>query len=131
MALLDTVPTRTVLLFDGVLCLVMGGGLIALRSVLAEPTGLDATFLAGAGALLLPVGVFILAVAGGILPARFGLAMIVAGNLAWAAASIILPVAGVIAPTGLGLALILLQALAVAVIAALEARGLRDGSVAI
>lgn len=80
--------------------------------------------------MLLPVGVFILAVATGHIPVRFGLPVIVAGNVAWAAASVILPASGVIAPTGLGLAFVLLQAMAVAAIAAVEARGLRGMAVA-
>jgi hypothetical protein len=126
--LLDTLSTRTVLVADGALCLAMGAGLIALRTVLAAPTGLDAGFLAGAGLLLLPVGAFILAVASGWFPARLGLAAIVVGNVGWAAASVILPLTGLIAPTALGLALVLGQAAAVAVIAAVEARGLRGAA---
>lgn len=121
---------RTILVADGALCLAMGAGLIALRALLAEPTGLAPGFLAGAGGLLLPVGVFILAVAAGWVPFRFGLAVIVAGNLAWAAASVVLPIAGLIAPTSLGLALILGKAAAVAALAVLEARGLRGHALA-
>jgi hypothetical protein len=122
--ILHLVPVRTLLVADGALCLAMGTGLMALRGVLAGPTGLDPAFLAWAGALLLPVGVFILATAAGRVPARLGLATTVAGNLAWAAASVILPAVGVIEPTPLGLALVLAQAGAVAVVAVLEARGL-------
>lgn len=122
----DVTSTRSILVADGALCLAMGVGLIALRGLLAEPTGLAPGFLAGAGALLVPVGAFILAVVAGWVPFRFGLAVIVAGNVAWAIASVILPLTGVIAPAPLGLALVLLQAAAVAVIAALEARGLRS-----
>ncbi|HUG60784.1 MAG TPA: hypothetical protein VMP03_03005 [Methylomirabilota bacterium] len=127
--LFDALSTRTVLVADGVVCLLMGAGLIGLRHVLAAPTGLDAAFLAGAGALLLPVGLFILLVASGRAPLRFGLAVIVAGNIAWAAASILLPISGLIAPTELGLWLIVAQAVAVAAIAAIEARVLRPGGV--
>ncbi len=128
MSRLDTFTTRSVLNADGVLCIAMGAGLIVLRSGLAGPTGLDAAFLGGAGALLLPVGAFILLVAAGRFPSRVGLPLIVAGNVAWAAASVILPIAGVIAPTPLGFAFLLVQAAAVAVIAAVEARGLRSRS---
>lgn len=126
--LLDAIPTRTVLVADGLLCLAMGAGLIGLQGALAGPTGLSPAFLAGAGGLLLPVGAFILLVASGRFPPRAGLALVVAGNVGWAALSAILPAAGLIAPTALGLALVLAQAAAVAVIAAVEARGLRGAA---
>ena len=112
---------RTVLRLDGVLCLVMGGALLALQSVLAAPLGLPPGFLAGAGVLLLLVGLFIVAVSWPASPSRLGVAIVVIGNVLWVVASIGVILVGVVEPTSLGVALILAQAAAVAVIAALEA----------
>lgn len=116
-----TLPLRTVLRLDGLVCLAMGGALVALADSLAGPTGLTPTFLTLAGALLLPVGLFILAVAWPAEPPRAGVALVVAGNALWVVASIGVVVTAVVNPTPLGTMLILGQAAAVAVIAVLEA----------
>lgn len=112
---------RMVLRFDGILCLVMGGALIALRDLLSTPTGLPPGFLAGAGALLLPVGLFILAVSWPARPHRAGVAIVVAGNALWVVASLGVLLTSVISPTALGFVVIIGQAGLVTAIAALEA----------
>lgn len=126
-ATLFRLPIRTVLVADGLLCLAMGAGLVALRTPLSGPTGLGESFLGAAGALLLPVGAFILAVAAGRVPFRVGLGVVVAGNLGWSIASVLLPVLGLVAPTPLGWGLMFAQAGGVALLAVLEARGFDRG----
>lgn len=109
---------KTVLRFDGALCLLMGIALIALRNTISGATGLSAAFLAWAGALLLPVGLFILAVAAPTPPPRHGVGLVVIGNALWVLASIVVVL--IIEPTGLGIALIFVQAVGVTMIAAVE-----------
>ncbi|NJN35877.1 MAG: hypothetical protein HC794_01060 [Nitrospiraceae bacterium] len=109
---------KTVLRFDGALCLLMGIALIALRNMISGPTGLSAAFLTWAGILLLPVGLFILVVAAATPPARFGVGLIVVGNALWVLASLV--AVGLIGPTGLGTAFVLVQAVGVAIIADVE-----------
>lgn len=123
-AWMSALSPRIVLRLDGLLCLVMGGALIGLRGVLAELTGLTPGFLTAAGAILVPVGVFILAVSAQAATPRLGVMTVVGGNLAWVLASIGVVVSGLVAPTPVGMVLILGQAAAVAVIAAVEARWL-------
>jgi predicted membrane channel-forming protein YqfA (hemolysin III family) len=112
---------RTVLRLDGALCLAMGTVLIAMRAAIAGPTGLPTGFLLAAGVLLLPVGLFILAVAWPPGPPRSGVAIVVIGNALWVQASIGVLAVGFVQPTLFGAVLILGQAVAVAVIAAVEA----------
>ena len=112
-----------VLAFDAATCLAMGAALLALAEPLAAPLGLPAALLRGAGALLLPCAL-LMAWAARPGPRRRALAgLVVAGNVAWAAASV--AVCLLVMPTVLGEALVLAQAAAVAVLAALEWRGLR------
>ena len=56
------------------------------------------------------------------------IAIIVAGNVAWAVACVGLLLASTLAPSGLGVAFILLQTVAVLVFAALEYAGLRGSA---
>ena len=112
---------RTTLALDGVACLAMGAGLAGLSSFLGSQTDLSPTFLRVAGLLLLPIGAFILAVASRREISGWGMTLIVAGNAGWVLASLILPPVGLIQPNVLGLVLVIGQAVAVAVIAGLEA----------
>lgn len=98
----------------------MGLALIALRNLLAGPTGLPTGFLLVAGILLLPVGLFILAVAMPRHPPRAAVTIVVLGNILWVAASVGVLAFEMVEPTGLGTALILAQAVGVAAIAAVE-----------
>lgn len=119
---------RAVLRFDAALCIVMGLALIALRNVLAGPTALPTGFLMGAGALLLPVGAFILAVAAPGNPPRAGVVAVVLGNVLWIAASIAVLALGLVPSNAFGTTLILLQAAGVAAIAFVEGRLSRDSA---
>jgi hypothetical protein len=118
---ITSLSPRTVLRLDGALCLAMGAVLVALHAAIAGPTGLSTGFLLTAGVLLLPVGLFILAVALLPGPTRSGVAIVVIGNALWVLASIGVLVAGFVQPTLFGAVLILGQAVAVAVFAAVEA----------
>jgi hypothetical protein len=113
---------RNVLVLDAVTCAAMGGLLLVAGGILAGPLGLPHDLLFYAGLLLLPVAAFMALIA---LPARtsaLGVAIVIAGNWLWVAASVALPILGLVAPTALGLAFLLVQAVAVSVLAILEQR---------
>lgn len=122
-------PTRpasarlgAVLLFDAATCLAMGVALLALADLLASFLGLPVALLRWAGALLLPCAA-LMAIAGRRVPPPRALVMlIVAGNLAWVAASAYVAAAlpGIAAA---GQVVVIVQALAVLVLAVLEWRG--------
>lgn len=122
-------PTRpasgrlgAVLLFDAATCLAMGVALLALAGMLAPILGLPAPLLRWAGALLLPCAL-LMAIAGRRVPPPRALVwLIVAGNLAWVAASgyVAAALPGI---TAAGQFVVVGQALAVLVLAVLEWRG--------
>lgn len=123
-ARLFTLPR--LLAFDAATCLAMGAALLTLADPLAAPLGLPAALLRGAGALLLPCAL-LMAWAARRGPRQRALAvLVVAGNAAWVAASV--AVSALYAPSALGEAVLLAQAAAVAVLAVLEARALRNGA---
>jgi hypothetical protein len=107
---------RRILYFDAATCVAMGLFLVLLAQPLAPLLGLPAVLLEIAGAALLPIAAFIAWAAF----YRRGVGIVIAGNVAWVAASVLLVSAGWVSPTPLGYAFVLVQAAAVAVIAALE-----------
>jgi hypothetical protein len=116
----DTLLKRAFLV-DGVGSLASTIVLVGGATVLADPLGLSADFLAATGWLLLPVALLFLWIA------RTGaqpLAMIgIVGNAAWVLASVVaIPI---LQPTVLGVTVIAVQAALVAEIAWFEWRGLR------
>ena len=116
----DTLLNRAFLV-DGVGSLASTIVLVGGATVLADPLGLSADFLAATGWLLLPVALLFLWIA------RTGaqpLAMIgIVGNAAWVLASVVaIPI---LQPTVLGVTVIAVQAALVAEIAWFEWRGLR------
>lgn len=115
---------RHLLLIDGASGLVMGLELIVFGDFLARHTGLPTGFLFSAGALLLPIALYMIWAGLGRPVARIHLGIIIAGNGLWVLASLGLPV--FLALTPLGVALVLGQAAFVALMAALELRVLRD-----
>lgn len=111
---------RTLLRADAATCGVMGLALIAGASSLAKWTGIEAGFLVGAGALLLPISVFMLVTAQ-MRPLRLpAVHTVILGNAAWVVASLAIPLSGVIAPNALGWLFIGVQAIGVALLSALE-----------
>lgn len=89
---------------------------------LAELTGIPAVLLLYAGLALFPVALVMAAVGTRALSAR-PVWLIVVGNAVWVAGSIWLLLGGVIAPNALGSLYIAAQALVVAALTWLEARG--------
>ena len=115
---------KRILMLDAASCLGMGALLAIGAATLSPLFGLDRALLFGAGAALLPIGLFILwiGVRRTLLPAAVYL--IVAGNLLWVLESLLL-VRGAGAITSLGTAFVLVQAAAVAGLSALEWIGVR------
>jgi hypothetical protein len=117
-------PTlRGLLAFDAATCLGMGVLLVAAGTPLASLLGLPAALLGWAGLLLFPSAALMAAGAARRRPPTLLVRLVVAGNAAWVLASVAVLV--LTAPTLLGIAVVLAQALAVAVLAALERRALR------
>ena len=113
-----------VLHFDALTCAAMGVALLTGAGLVSEPLGLSATFLRGAGAVLLPFAALLAWTARQDRPPTPVVRAIVAGNLLWVAASALLAV-GAASLTTLGTALVLAQAAVVLVIADLEFVGAR------
>jgi hypothetical protein len=116
---------RTVLLLDAATCLLTGVLMKIAAIPLAELTEIPAPVLLYAGISLFPVAAFIALV--GAIPSIpvAGVWLVIMGNACWVAASLWLMVSGAIGPNALGYAFIAGQALAVAVLAALEYAGLQ------
>jgi len=115
---------RRVLLVDAATCVAMGMFLVLLAQPLAPMLGLPASLLEIAGTSLFPIAVFMAWVATRSAFLRSGAWLVVAGNVAWIAASglLLLRLGSTVTPVGW--AFVTLQALAVAVLAVLEYRGL-------
>jgi len=115
---------RTVLKLDAASCLAMAALVLPMASLLERPLGVDAGELVAAALLLIPTGVFILWL-GTRREAPAGLVgLVIAGNLAWAAASF---AAAALTPaiTVLGQFFIAGQGLVVFVLALAEWAGLK------
>ena len=113
---------KLVLAADALSCLGMGAALAAASAPLSALFGLSEGLLFGAGAALLPIGLFILAVALRKTVAPLFVHAIVAGNVLWVVASAVLA-ANAAEATAIGTAFVLAQALAVAALTLLEAAG--------
>lgn len=114
-----TIPLKPVLMLDAASCLGLGLLLSAFSGPIAGLTALPAPLLLWAGLLLLPVAALIGWAATRPVPPAPLLALIVAGNAGWIAASLL--VLALVPANGLGVALVLGQALAVAVLTLAEA----------
>jgi len=124
-------PLRAVLLVDAVTCIAMGAVLTAGSSLVATLTAIPPALLLYAGFALFPIAAFMVAVAAPAATWRPGVSLIVVGNALWVAGSLWLMVSGWIAPNALGYAFIAVQAVAVAVLAALEHSALRRVPIAV
>jgi hypothetical protein len=122
---------RRVLLADAAtsaaagLLMLLGAGLVA------DPLGLPAALLRGAGLALLPFAACVgfLGLRGGI--SRPAVRAVILLNALWVAASLVLLLGGWVAPTALGYAFVIAQAAAVALLAELQYVGLRRLAAAI
>jgi hypothetical protein len=112
---------KQLLAFDAFTCLAFGALLIAASAPLAGLLGLPAGLLFYAGIVLLPCAALMLLAARSL--AKPLVWIVVAGNFAWAAASVL--VAFAFSTTALGFLLVLAQAFLVALLGALEARATR------
>jgi hypothetical protein len=117
------VQLRHILAADAATCVATGLAL-ALFAVQLEPLlGLPYALLQYAGIALLPVGGFMAWLALQEDVSKAGVRTVIAGNAAWAAASV--AVLFVLSPSPLGYAFVIAQAIAVAALAELEYAGLR------
>lgn len=114
---------RTIFAVDALTCLVMGLLLVSFSGALAALLGLPGRLLSVAGVVLLPCAALMYLAARSVGPNPLLGWTVVIGNLAWVLASI--AIAAMLAPPLPGMAFLLAQAAAVAVLAALEMRGLR------
>lgn len=125
MAWTEHLSLRRLLLADAASCALMGAALLAAPQALGGWTGLPPALLSGAGLALLPVAAFMALLArGGAVP-RWGLAVVLGGNVLWVVASLMLPLLGLVAPNALGWAFLLGQAGFVAALAWLEGAAAR------
>jgi hypothetical protein len=117
------ISLRRVLFVDAATCvasgLLMGAGARPLSDALQLPQPL----LLEAGLLLFPIAAFIAFVAARASTSLLAVAMVVIGNLAWAAASVWVLASASFSPNRWGTAFVVLQAITVLVLSALEARG--------
>ena len=120
---------KRILILDAASCLGMGAALVIGDGALSSLTGLSEPLLAGAGYLLIPLGLFI-----GWLATRSAAPaalvwLVIVGNLVWTLESLIVAftVAGV---TGLGSLFVAGQGAAVLALAGLEYVGLQRSRIA-
>jgi hypothetical protein len=115
---------RAVLVFDAATCAVMGAALMAGAGPIASLTLLPPSLLHYAGLALLPIAAFMALVAMPANPPALGVWLVILGNAGWVIASLALIFGDWIAPNMLGVLFIGAQAIAVAILAALEYSGL-------
>ena len=115
---------KRILILDSASCLGMGAALIVGDGALSELTGLSELLLAGAGYLLIPLGLFI-GWLGSRDAAQVGLVwLVIVGNVGWTLESLVVAftVTGI---TSLGSLFVAGQGAAVLALAALEYVGLQ------
>lgn len=116
---------RNALSLDAAACAATGLLLALGANALAGPLGFPASFLIGAGLVLLPCAALLAFFASRETLPRLAVYAVIGVNILWVADSILILLAGWFAPTGLGIAFVLAQAAAVAAITELEVIGLR------
>ena len=116
---------RNALALDATACAATGLLLALGAGPLSGLLGFPASFLMGAGLVLLPCAALLAFFAGRETLPRLAVYAVIGVNILWVADSILILVAGWFAPTGLGIAFVLAQAAAVAVITELEVIGLK------
>lgn len=120
---------RTILKLDAASCVAMGAILVPGAAALAEPLGMPRELLLTAGAMLVPLGLFI-----GWLGTRHSgpaalVWLVITGNVGWTTASLLLA-ASLPGVSAAGIAVTVAQGLAVLLLAMLEWRGLRGSETA-
>ncbi|WCL53252.1 hypothetical protein [Gimibacter soli] len=117
------ISLKSILLLDAATCLLMGLLLVAASGFVSGLTALPPALLFYAGALLLPIGLYMAATATWWLGNAAAVWLVIIGNAGWVVASIIL--LEMIAPNGLGTAFVVAQALVVAALGWIEFWSLR------
>lgn len=116
---------RNALALDAVACAATGLLLALGAGPLSGLLGFPASFLMGAGVVLLPCAALLAWFASRETLPRLAVHAVIGVNILWVADSILILVAGWFAPSGLGIAFVLAQAAAVAAITELEVIGLK------
>jgi hypothetical protein len=111
---------RTIVGMDAATCLVMAVLLLGGGGFLSGLLGIPQVVLTGAGAVLVPVALFMAAIAARSATPSWAAWIVISGNAAWVLASLVLALGPFIEPTALGTAFILAQAAVVAFFAAVE-----------
>ncbi len=110
---------------DAASCAATGALQLVFADALAGLTGLPATLLVGTGAFLLAYAAAAAFMASRRSPPRTLIGLVIAGNFAWALASIVLLASGLFALSAVGFAWVLAQVACVVVLAELQWIGLR------
>lgn len=121
---------KTLLTLDGATCALMGLILMPGAGLVSALTDIPAPFLFYAGALLLPVAVFMVLSARARTVPAWAASIAVLGNVLWVLASVLIPLTGAIEPNAPGWVLLLGQAVAVAMFARFEYEAMRKPLVA-
>lgn len=116
---------RNVLLFDAVVSGAAGVLMVAGSGVIAPMTQLPTQLLVWCGLAMLPWCVALVAMSRRATLPRVWLSDVIGLNVLWVAASFGLLASGLIAPNWLGFSFVAVQAIAVAVFAALQVTALR------
>ncbi len=116
---------RLALLADAVASGATGILLAAAAEPLAAPLGLPLALLREVGLLLIPYAALLVYLATRASTPRLPAQLIVAGNVLWVIGSVALLISALVSPTALGTAFVVAQALIVAILAALQAMGLK------
>lgn len=111
---------RALIAGDALTCAAMGVGLLLASGPIGAATAIPTALLFYTGLSLVPISVFMAAVASRSVTPRIAAGLVIAGNALWVAVSLFLLLGGWIAPNALGLAFVIGQALVVAALAKLE-----------
>lgn len=115
---------RTILKLDAASCLAMGAILVPGAAALAEPLGMPSELLLAAGAMLIPLCLFISWLGTRHSGPAALVWLVILGNVGWTAASLLLA-ANLPGISAAGSAVTIAQGLVVLLLAMLEWRGLR------
>jgi hypothetical protein len=121
MTSLNSLTLKTILGFDAIACGAMAVLLLAGANPLGDWLDLPAGFLRTVGAVLVPWTLLLAVLATRPRVHRAALIDVIAVNLAWVAASVILLIGDWVSPNALGVAFVIVQAIAVGIIAAIQA----------
>lgn len=116
---------RNLLRLDAMTCAVFGVVLVAGAGWLEQLTHIPSALLFYAGIVLFPVAAFMALTAGRAAIPTPAAGLVVLGNALWVVGSFLLLLTGWIDPNAIGAGFIVLQAVVVAVLAALESRAIR------